>query len=104
METDALSGSVESRAVVRRSTCDVGGRLGGRCLGVWEGGCFKRHKFWFGMVCDQRGRLSATMRHRRYATKITVIPSSRALHYYYSIVCSRELLPRSFLLARGCLF
>ena len=35
VETDALSGSVESRAVVRRSTCDVGGRLGGRCLGVW---------------------------------------------------------------------
>lgn len=34
----------------------------------------------FGMY--QRGRLSATMRHRRYATKITVIPSSRALQYY----------------------
>ena len=81
METDALSGSVESRAVVRRSTCDVGGRLGGRCLGVWEGGCFRETNLIWD-VCDQRGRLSATMRHRRYATKITVIPSSRALQYY----------------------
>ena len=79
METDALSGSVESRAVVRRSTCDVRGRFGGR---AWE----------FGREGVLEGQLAFGMRVRDERGREIVVPFSA----YFSALFMQLLYASSF--------